>query len=43
VNFRFAEPPLALIVEPVDAVDRGRLVVAAQQKEVFGVLDLETE
>jgi hypothetical protein len=32
--------PLALVVEAVDAVDGGALVVAAQQEEVLGVLDL---
>jgi len=37
------EPPLALVVEAVDAVDRGALVVAAQQEEVFRVLDLVRE
>jgi hypothetical protein len=31
---------LALIVETVDAVDRGTLVVAAKDEEVLGVLDL---
>ena len=31
---------LALIVETVDAVDGGTLVVAAQNEEVLGVLDL---
>ena len=31
---------LALIVETVDAVDGGTLVVAAQDEEVLGVLDL---
>ena len=31
---------LALVVEPVDAVDRRALVVAAQQEEVLRVLDL---
>lgn len=34
---------LALIVETVDAVDRGALVVAAQDEEVLGVLDLVGE
>lgn len=33
-------PALALIVETVDAVDRGALVVATQNEEVLGVLDL---
>mmetsp|Transcript_20130 Transcript_20130/g.47559 ORF Transcript_20130/g.47559 Transcript_20130/m.47559 type:complete len:311 (+) Transcript_20130:506-1438(+) len=32
--------PLALVVEAVDAVDRGALVVAAQQEEVLRVFDL---
>ena len=32
--------PLALVVEAVDAVDGGALVVAAEEEEVFGVLDL---
>ena len=36
-------PPLALVVEAVDAVDRRALVVAAQKKEVFRVLDLVRE
>jgi hypothetical protein len=31
---------LALIVEAVDAVDRGTLVIAAEDEEVLGVLDL---
>jgi hypothetical protein len=34
---------LALIVETVDTVDRGALVVATQNEEVFGVLDLVSE
>lgn len=33
-------PPLALIVEAVDAVDGGAFVVAAQDEEVFGVFNL---
>lgn len=33
-------PSLALVVEPVDAVDRGTFVVAAQNEEVLGVFDL---
>ena len=36
-------PPLALVVEAVDPVDRGALVVAAQDEEVLGVLDLVGE
>ena len=36
-------PPLALVVEAVDPVDRGALVVAAEDKEVFRVLDLVRE
>ena len=32
-----------LVVEAVDAVDRRALVVATQQEEVFGVLDLVSE
>jgi hypothetical protein len=32
--------PLAFVIKAVDAVDRRTLVVAAQHKEVFGVLDL---
>jgi hypothetical protein len=31
---------LALIVEPVDTVDRGAFVVAAENEEVFGIFDL---
>ena len=34
------EPPLALVIEPVDAVYGGALVVAPQEEEVLGVLDL---
>lgn len=33
-------PPLALVVEAVDAVDGGALVVAAEKEEVLRVLDL---
>lgn len=33
-------PALALIVETIDTVDGGTLVVAAQDEEVLGVLDL---
>ena len=33
-------PALALVVEAVDAVDRGALVVASQDEEILGVLDL---
>lgn len=33
-------PPLALIVEPIDAVDRGAFVVTAQDEEVLRVFDL---
>lgn len=33
-------PALALIVESVDTVDRSTLVVAAENEEVLGVLDL---
>lgn len=36
-------PPFALIVEPIDTVDRGTLVVAAQDEEVLGVFDLVGE
>jgi hypothetical protein len=32
--------PFALVVESVDAVDRGALVVSTQDEEVLGVLDL---
>ena len=34
---------LALIVEAIDAVDRGAFVVAAEDEEVFRVLDLVGE
>ena len=34
---------LALVVEAVDAVDGGGLVVAAEEEEVLGVLDLVGE
>jgi hypothetical protein len=33
-------PSLALVVKPVDAVNGSALVVAAQDEEVLGVLDL---
>lgn len=33
-------PPLALVVEPIDAVDRGAFMVTAQDEEVLGVFDL---
>lgn len=33
-------PALALVVESVDPVDRSTLVVAAENEEVLGVLDL---
>jgi len=36
-------PPLALVVEAVDAVDGRALVVAPQDEEVLRVLDLERE
>lgn len=36
-------PSLALVVEAVDAVDRGALVVAAQNEEVLGVFNLVCE
>jgi hypothetical protein len=35
--------PLTLIVEAVDTVDRGALVVTTEDEEVFGVLDLVGE
>jgi len=35
-----AVPPLALVVESVNSVDAGTLVVAAQEEEVFRVFDL---
>ena len=37
------EPPLALVIEPVDAVYGGALVVAPQEEEVLGVLYLVGE
>jgi hypothetical protein len=33
-------PSLALIIESIDAVDGGTLVVTAQDEEILGVLDL---
>lgn len=36
-------PPLALVVEAVNAVDRRALVVASEDEEVLGVLDLVCE
>ena len=35
-----AEPALAFVVETVDTVDRGALVVSTEDKEVLGVFDL---
>ena len=35
--------PLALVVEAVDAVDGPALVVATQQEEVLGILDLVSQ
>jgi hypothetical protein len=35
--------PFALVVETVDAVDRGALVVATEDEEVLRVLDLVRE
>jgi hypothetical protein len=35
--------PLTLVVEAVDTVDRSTLVVAAEDEEVFWVLDLVCE
>jgi hypothetical protein len=34
---------LALIIETIDTIDRGALVVATQNEEVFGILDLVSE
>ena len=36
-------PPLALIVEPIYAVDRSTLVISTQDEEIFGILDLVGE
>ena len=36
-------PPFALIVEAVDSVNRGALVVSTKDEEVFGVFDLVCE
>lgn len=36
-------PPLALIVETVNSVDGGALMVTTENEEVFGVLDLVRE
>ena len=32
--------PLAFVVEAVNAVNRGTLVVASQDEEIFGIFDL---
>lgn len=37
------ESTAAFIVEPVNAIDAGTLMVAAQQKEVLGILDFVRE
>jgi hypothetical protein len=34
---------LTLVIEAVDAIDRGTLVVATEDEEVLGVLDLVSE
>ena len=31
--------PLALVVEPVDAVDRGTLMISPKDEKVLGILD----
>lgn len=36
-------PSLALIIEAIDSVDRGALVVSSQEEEVLRVLDLVRE
>lgn len=36
-------PPLAFIIEAIDSVNRGALVVSTENKEVFGILDLVRE
>ena len=36
-------PPLALIVETIDTVDGGALVVTTENEEVLGVLDLVSQ
>lgn len=36
-------PPLAFIVEAIDSVNRGALVVSTENEEVFGILDLVRE
>jgi hypothetical protein len=36
-------PSLALVVETVDTIDGGTLVVTSQQEEVLGVLDLVSQ
>jgi hypothetical protein len=33
-------PPFALVVEAVDAVDGGALVVTAKNEEILGIFDL---
>jgi high-affinity K+ transport system ATPase subunit B len=37
------ETPLALVVESIDSVDGGTLVVSSENKEVLGVLDLVSQ
>lgn len=36
-------PPLALIVETIDTIDGGALVVTTENEEVLGVLDLVSQ
>ena len=33
-------PPFALVVEPIDTIDRGAFMVPTEDKEVFWILDL---
>ena len=37
------EPATALVIETVDAVDAGALMVAAEDEEIFGVFNLVGE
>lgn len=39
----YVVPPFALIIESIDPVDGGTLMIASQQEEVFGVLDLQIQ
>ena len=36
----YVVPPLALVIEPIDSVNRGTFMVTSEDKEILGILDL---